>query len=309
MTVFHHKSIFLHNVPAVLNGDLVNIAEWLVSHKFTAILPKCVDGVIEFTHLDKFGVRTPNVSQLFVDIMTSYGIEVIGWGFNYGNDGDAEGRKAAEVCNKLKLKGWVFDFEKRIEDYPDSIARAGKVIGTFNKTNKDTQKAFCSWAFYWATSTGSQIHEPDLARFMMEYCDVAMPMVYWNKQVLKVPVHMSNAEVLKYVSTSDEQHKRITDKPVVPVYRAYQGDGGLVNAGNVLAAGLYAKENHSGASWWVLDHAVKMPEIADALGQVPGWAVPPVVEPPAPQIPPTEPLPKHVDATLWPDHTVTGTWK
>src|SRR5688572_1455681 len=163
-TVFDCKSIFLHNVPAVLNGDPVNIAEWLVSHGFTALLPKCANGAYEFQQENKSTKKWyPNVNQNFVDVLHSYGIAVIGWGFNFGNDGDGEGLIAAQICDKLGLDGWAFDIETKFESYPDAVNRAGQVIGTFNKNiQKKIPLAFCSWALYWHTTSGSQIHNPKI---------------------------------------------------------------------------------------------------------------------------------------------------
>lgn len=304
MTAFHGKSIFIWNVPAILGGDPVKIALWLLEHGFTSVMVKAADGPYVFypswsafpnwlTSMLKLG--RPNVDRDFVQALHAYGIDVIGWGFNYGRKGDGEGRIAAQQCDALGLDGWIFDVEGEFENRKTAIGDAGKVVGTFNKTIiSKVPTCYCGWAEYWSP-TGSRWHNAELAQFFMSFCDVGMIMLYWGtKGANGKPVVTPPAKVESMLINSLKQWNKITSKPVIPAGRAYTGDGGIASPESILAFGALARQVLQGVSYWVLDHAIKMLAISDALDQTPGWGepLPPPPDPtPVPlPTPPTDPL-------------------
>jgi len=288
---FYGKTIFFHNIPAIFGGNYPKIIEWLKANSFVSVLAKAADGAHEFKQWDKVArMWYPNLTAAFVETCHDNGIQVIGWGFNYGFDPEGEGKIAAQLCDKLKLDGWAFDVESKFESFPDAVGRAGKMIGKYNQTIiRNVPLAFCSWALYWNRSTGKQMHKPEIGRFLMGYCDAIIPMVYWNKlNWFGWPVQMTNAEVLSYCADSLKQQVKITSKPIVPALRAYTGDAGFANGKNIIAAGDFARDNCRGASWWFADQAHKNAVISDALWATPGWDITDN-EPPDDDTPPVEP--------------------
>lgn len=263
------KSIFLWNVPAVEGGDPVKIATLLKLGGFESVLVKVVDGTSVFRPsllgFPKW-LRKPNVDRAFVQAMHDQGIAVVGWSFCYGL-GDNEGRIAAQQVDALGLDGYVFDVESIFESKPNRVALAGQMIGTYNKTViKKVPLGLCSWAFYLSPTTGSQYHPMDIAKFLMEFCDYGLPMVYWNRLANKKPREMSELEVMQDLSTSVKQWRNITGKPLTVIGRAYTGDGNTVIPGNVLAFAVARNvEECPGISWWSLEHAIKIPAVWAAL--------------------------------------------
>jgi len=277
---FERKSIFIWNVPAIEGGDPQKIAALLKYHGFNSVMPKCADGV----SVQKPGVLSfplwlgkPNVDKTFVDVMHANDIAVIGWGFNYGTNGDGEGRIAAQQCDALGLDGWVYDVEGNFENYSDCVARAGQCVGTFRKTIVNSvPTALCTWSHFKSPSGGTW-HSTSLPRFWAGFVDYFMPMIYWAKlDANSKPVVMNDAQIETYVAGSFDQWRTyVGDKPIVPAGRAYTGDGNVVIPENIVAFDDYAHDlGAKGITYWVLDSAQKIPAVMSVLKALNGQVIP-----------------------------------
>ena len=276
---FERNSIFIWNVPAIEGGDPQKIAALLKRNGFTSVMPKVTDGA----YVHKPGILSfplwlgkPNVDKTFVDVMHANDIAVIGWSFNYGKDGDGEGRVAAQQCDALGLDGWIWDVEGNFESYTDRVARAGQVVGTFRKTIvKPVETALCTWAHFKSYNTNGTWHPTDLPHFWGGFVDYYMPMIYWamNGAVLSD----DNVEFLTKASL-DQWRIYVGNKPFVPAGRAYTGDGNVVTPENMLAFYDYAMDYSNGMTWWVLDSAIKLPFVMGVFPEINDI----VVEPPPP---------------------------
>ena len=98
-------------------------------------------------------------------------------------------------------------------------------------------------------------------------------MTYWTGETPSRAIALLNESV--------RQWRLITDKPILPVGRAYNGDAGIARAEAMIAFDERVHEiGLPGESWWVLDQVLNRldPSIWAALKSMPGFA--PLVEPP-----------------------------
>lgn len=286
------KSIFIWNVPDCFGGDPVKIALWLREHGFTSVMVKAADGAYVFYPswlafpnwlTSMFRLGRPNVDANFVDTLHAHGLKVYGWQFNYGRDPEGEGKVAAEQCNNLKLDGWVVDIEGEFESKATPVGNAGKWIGKWRQyIATPVPVILCTWAEFYSPG-GSQWHNISLAKFWMSLPEVVagMPMVYEdNYGIDGKPIPTTDAMMSSYFNYVLKQWAFWT-KDLIPAGRAYIGDGGIPTHESVLTFGTIARERCVGATYWVMDRAIDMPIIADALRQTPSWDTP-LPDPPAP---------------------------
>ena len=166
-----------------------------------------------------------------------------------------------------------------------------------NECARDIPTAFCSWARFRSPSGGTW-HPEDMARAFMEHCDYGMPMTYWGGTAA--------VNALSLLGSSLDQWRKFTDKPIIPVGRAYVGDGGDAMPEAMLAFEAGVREHGCpGISWWVLDQAASMKYHNGGI-----WAVlagmdgfggeqPPPEPDPEPEPPQEEPEATNVCITLY----------
>lgn len=106
--------------------------------------------------------------------------------------------------------------------------------------------------------------------------DFGMPMMYWSWGD-------AAADAIAYGQESWRQWRAITAKPLIPVGRAYVGDGGTAKAAAMTAFEGWARDmGAEGVSWWSLQHALNtsaLPGVWDALRAMPSYANDPAPEP------------------------------
>jgi len=276
---FNTKAIFSWNVPAFQGGDPDKFADGLADAGFEAVYLKAADGISPFK-VSKFSpwpLWGENLRAELVSALHLRGIKAIGWGFNYGVDPVGEGKIAASQVNRLGLDGWIFDVESSFEQKTGAESNARAMVATYRQLCK-APVAFCSWARWHKDGDEKTAwHNKPMARAFMEVCDVGMPMMYWGGSTA--------ASALALLNESMKQWAEFTIKPIVPVGRAYTGDGGTIDAAAISA---FASEVHArhlpGISFWVLDSACKNADAWNALKSIGGFT-------PAPPTPP-EPEPR-----------------
>jgi len=272
---FFTKAIFSWNVPAVDGGNPAKFADRLKAAGFEAVYLKAADGGFAFTpnRITYLGWGE-NIRADMVSALKGRGIKVIGWQFNYGDNILKEADIAASQTLRFNLDGWIFDIESKFEANTNAVSNAYALCNEYRKRCPSIPLGFCSWA-QWRSSTGVLWHNEDMAKAFMEKCDVGMPMMYWGGS--------SPSTALWLLNESLRLWRNITNKPIIPVGRAYTGDGGYLNAGTMTAfANEVRNKGLRGLSWWLLDQVVKDVSAWGALTAIPKFA--PVPEPqPEPQ--------------------------
>jgi hypothetical protein len=221
---------------------------------------KCAEGPYQFQQ----NAMTPEIVKLFHDA----GIQVWGWGFNYGILPIGEGQMAAQETLRLGLDGWFFDPEGRFEGQSGAVGNAHAMLRAYRAICPDVPTAACMFSHPWSPS-GSVWHDPDIHEAMMQYCDFGMPMCYWYDP--------SVAGAVREITTAIKQWNKITDKPLVPECRAYAGDGCSATPDTILTAAEAVRADTTciGIGWWGLDWAMKEPGWMAALKATPDYTPPP----------------------------------
>ncbi len=264
---FNRKAIFIHKTANVKGGDPVSTAQMLADAGFEAVYVKAGEGVWAYT---PDGV--PNLTATLVAELKKREIAVIGWGFCYGNDPAGEGNIGASQVNRFGLDGWIFDVESKFEAQANAADKVGILFDTFHR-NATVPSAFCSWFFWRSPTTGALWHNEAMAKVAMTKADFGMPMIYWQGSTVGTATW--------YLKESLRQWGNVTSKPIIPVGRAYDGDGGTALPETVSA---FAAEVHAltlpGLSWWFMDQAHLRPDIWSRLAAIPpfGSVSPPNVD-------------------------------
>jgi hypothetical protein len=225
----------------------------------------------EAAHLHSVNVgiwRTPSRVAL-VHALKALGLKVYASAAVYGNKEKygkspiEEGLAAAGIVNQYGLDGFVFDVEKGLYETaanaPDLVRDLFRAYGGAT----DKPSAMCWWFFWRSPVSGTQWHNPKTLLAGLEYAAVGMPMAYWFWG-------NNPASAVRFLDEVWKQWREITDKPIVVAGRAYHGDGGMVYADAVTEYEQRARELGAvGLTWWVAEHAYKIPDVWQALTETP----------------------------------------
>ena len=270
MKAFETKGIFSWQIPSVLKGEPIGFAKLLADAGFESVYIKVADGA------GAYGVT--GITTELIGALRAKGIAIIGWGFNYGLDWKGEARIGAAQVNRWSLDGYIWDVESRYESTPNAVQNAYNMLAVFKQeVAKVTPTAFCSWAYWKSRLVGSEIHPIRVLQAFMAGCDYGMPMQYWQGNTPELAV--------SYLKGSLAQWRKYTDKPIIPAGRAYNGDGGEVNAPSVIAyENAVRDEGCKGISWWELDQAQPKYHwlVWDALSLMKGFSGEVLPSPPTP---------------------------
>ncbi|MHB8191809.1 MAG: hypothetical protein ACYDGL_00850 [Bellilinea sp.] len=270
---FMSKTIFLWQVSAAAGGRPDDIAAWLKNAGFEGVIVKVADG--------PYAYRPPvigwseNLSMALITALRANGLAVIGYGFLYGYNPTGEADVAIVQTQKYGLDGYVFDVEGQFDARSNAEANAYALMSRYRKSCPDTPTAFCSWALWRSPKTGAAWHPLPVARAFMQFCDIGMPMIYWGGETAN--------DMDWWLKNSLIQWRQLTEKPIIPAGRAYHGDGGkaLPNAMQAFEAGV-RDAGLRGITWWSMQHAMVMPDVWAALGDMEGFAQ--VIADPAPDV-------------------------
>jgi hypothetical protein len=260
------KNIFVWDIDSCFGGDVGKIADGLKAAGFES-------AILHHEYLSNWA--TPQRIAL-VAALKRVGVAPIGGAAIYGANPTLEGQQAAKLCNDYGLSGFIFDAEGQFDlaatknpAITPTLLRAFKVLTT-------TPIGWCYWAFPY-------MHVPTVLRTAMGYCDWGLPMTYWSWG--DDPVSAVN-----YLQRSWDYWKEFTSKPIVPIGRAYSGDGGTAKADAMIAFEAKARElGAAGVSWWSMQHALSLNLWPTLASMKPFGGV---VSPPSPFVPitPTYPL-------------------
>jgi hypothetical protein len=262
------KGIFWWKVPLIEKGEPARIAPILKEAGISRIDVKVAEGSAAYKvpiwNHPTWGL---NVKRDWVSEMQNLGFEVWGYGFCYGVNPAGEGMIAAQQVSELKLDGYIFNVESKFDSFADAPAKARTVVDTFRYNSLPVKAALVSWPLFNSPWTGSRWHRSDVAKVFMERLDYSMPMCYWW-----------NTHALLWLEHAIRQWKKfVSPKPIVPVGRAYSGEGlGTINVAEMIQFGKRVRElDLVGESWWALHTARKVSSgrytrpVWDAIRQLP----------------------------------------
>jgi len=259
--MINEKTMILWNDQAILGGDPEKIADMLIKGGFEgAILHSSSlstwekdtrDGVIDQDHRVKL-----------VAVLKARGIHVYGSAAIYGKYPVWEGNVAGKICVKYELEAFMFDAESTFDAQATPDSNIVIVFKNFRETAPGVKVCLCWWA-RWKASTGSMIHPKKVlwAAMAVNYgdADFGMPMVYWTNDD-------SPENALALIEACFSQWREITDKPIIPIGRAYVGDSGTATPEAVKAFEAKARELGAvGVSWWSMEHALQIDGLWEAL--------------------------------------------
>jgi hypothetical protein len=252
------KNIYIYQVDGCHGGDASKIVADLVAGQFQSVI----------LHSTNVGNWRTNARVRLAHALQAAGIAVFGGCAVYGADPYGEGKQAGLICKDLSLAGWVFDAEAKFDvcDHPDSAAV--HVLQEFsNHAQPGALKGWCWWALPHAPGKpASEYHPNSILRVAMKVAygdaDFGLPMMYWSWGD-------SAVDAMRYLDESWYQWREITNKPIVPIGRAYIGDGGTAKPMAITAFDEHARKLGAvGVSWWSMQHAldaVHLPGVWDAL--------------------------------------------
>lgn len=218
---------------------------------------------------DNSRIYTANDQPELIKQIQEMDIEVYGYGFCYGVNPVGEGKVAAERVKTLGLDGYIFDIESRFERFETRIPKATALCHEYRTRSPDTPTAFCSWPLFHNPYGGGSWHHRDLAEEFMKFCDIAMPMCYWGY------FGYTARAATAWLDWSIQQYRLITDKPIIPVGRAYVDSWENISlyADAVQAFGDRVRNlDLPGESWWELGWVTKnSPSVLQVLMNLSAW--------------------------------------
>jgi hypothetical protein len=251
------KSIFSWNVPAVMKGDPVKFIQALVDAGFEAVCLKAADGdqVFKMAPGGPWPKWGENIKSELIAGLRAAGLKIYLWHFLYGGNPKGEMNTSILQCNKFKPDGYIWDAEAVFDARPNAVENARTVSRGLLNAHPEIPQALCWWALPKNPKNyNNEWHPVKVAKAFLETVDTVMPMMYWGGS--------SAMDAVSYLHSSLKIWKTITDRPLVPVGRAYSGDGGLMEPFAITAFAetvmeLSEKMNLTGISWWSLDKAIQ----------------------------------------------------
>jgi len=261
--VFSTKSIFLWNVPSVENGDPDRIAQRLIDVGFESVAVKVQNGPNRYNlnWSDKYRTWGENVRPDLVEALHARGLKVIGWGNAYGYQSYEEGLVAADQVNRFGLDGFIWDQETTAEKQARRVQNANDTMKAF-RANCQVPTAFNSWALWQSPKSGTPWHPIDMAKAWISLVDCVMPMMYWDKE--------GPTSALWWLENSMKQHRELTDLPIIPAGRAYNGEKVTAIPEALLVFAKTSLEIYGvpGITWWVMDQAANRSDLWSTLERI-----------------------------------------
>jgi hypothetical protein len=271
------KTIFSWNVPEIFKGDPKAFAEALVNAGFEGVLLKSGNGnaIFRMSTNGPWPKWGENIKKELVDALRAAGLKVYFWHFVYGVDIKGELAIADHQCTEFGPDEYVWDVETSFDEQKNAEANARLLTTGLEKAHPNIPQALCWWALPKNPKNHNQEWHPiRVAHAFMDVVDCVMPMMYWGGRTI--------TDALLYLDWSLSIWKEFNSKPIIPVGRAYTGDGGYMDATAITAFAKTLKErsatwNLPGVSWWVLDQVMRNPECWSAMAATPKYknVVPP----------------------------------
>ncbi len=249
------KVIFSWNVPEVAGGDPEKFADYLVDGNFEGVFLKCADGPL--VHKPASWSPWPNwgnnIRPALVKALKEAGIKVYLWHYLYGNDPKGELSIAKKQIDSFEPSGYIWNAEGSFDSKSNAEKNAVLLSKGIRDVYPELSQALCWWALPKNPANPSiEWHPIRVAKAFLPYINLATPMMYWQGSGSEAAVSylMKSLNIWRtYVSK---------DLPILPIGRAYTGDGGFADPDGITAFGnkviaLADSYNLIGNSWWSLD--------------------------------------------------------
>ncbi len=268
------KNIFSWNVPQIKAGDPAKFAQLLVEGGFEGVYLKAGEGNIIFKQWP--GGPWPswgeNVKPELVKTLRDAGLKVYFWHFLYGIDPQGELSIADHQASQFNPDGYIWDVEGSFDGQLKADANARMITTEFRKLHPDIPQALCWWAFPLnPRNPRIEWHPLHVGKTFAEVVDCVMPMMYWDGEGAQ--------NAVTYLEKSLGIWRSFCNLPMLPVGRAYIGDGGKATHDGIEAFAqrvmeLSEEDNLVGISWWSLDHSFKNVSWWEALMESPKYSGP-----------------------------------
>lgn len=265
------KSIMSWNVPAIYGGDPDKYVEVLSTGRFESVDIKAGDGngIYKMSSFSPWPNWGENVTTDLIVALRTAGFRVNLWHFVYGTDVHGELAVAKLLCDRFQPDGYIWNVEGAFDRKPNAIASARFISQGLKQAYPHITQGLCWWALPISPSTGSQWHPIAVAKAFLETVDVGMPMMYWQG--------IGATAARNYLYTSLRiWRENVTDKPIVPIGRCWDGAGGYADPDGITGFGLEVLkladlDNLVGNSWYSLDKAFTKMTWFNALQDLPKW--------------------------------------
>jgi hypothetical protein len=258
------KSIFSWNIPAVGGGDPEAFVTFLLENNFEGVCLKGANGpwIQKVSRWSPWPLWGENIRMELVKALKGAGLKLYLWHFVFGKDPVGELNIALSQTSRFEPDGYIWDVESAFDAKIGAVGNARYLTRGFKKAFPQLEQALCWWALP-LSPKGAEWHPIKVANAFQEIVDLAMPMMYWQGK--------GTMAATSYLHRSLAIYSKFWNKPIVPVGRAYNGDGGYGDAAGITA---FAQEVMTlseglseipGISWWVTDKAVKNPAWLAAL--------------------------------------------
>lgn len=268
------KSIMNWHIPAVLKGDANAVGQALVDAGFESIMLKGGDGfdIFKISRFSPWPTWGQNIREDFVNTLREvFGLKIIIWHFVYGTDSRTELKVAHELCTRFKPDGYVWNAESAFDSKPNAEANARLISQGLKDLHPSTPQGLCWWALPKNPDTMTEWHPVRVAKAFMESVDCVLPMMYWGGK--------TTTDALSYLQRSLKVWESFSNLPMIPIGRAYTGDGGIIDPSAILAFGekvmkLREEKNFVGLSWWSLDKVFGNSDCWNVLKILPKFKTP-----------------------------------
>jgi hypothetical protein len=203
-----------------------------------------------------------NCAPDLIAMLREQGIQVYGWGFNYGAQPEKEGDIAATQTVALGLDGWIFDVEDQFFGYADAGKRADRLLKTFRDLCPFRSAGFSSFPLWHNPTIPQNIYwKKEVYDAAAQYCSFWEPQAYWRTAVL--------TEAVSFVHDAIVQHREIKNMPIVVAGRGWSDNKGKVTPDIVDAVVKQVRDlNAAGVSWWRSDLILADPLVTEAIARI-----------------------------------------
>ena len=204
------KGMYIWKVAYTEGGNIDAIVKMAVDSCFSHVLVKIADGIYSYNAA---------TVQALTNKLHSAGIQVWGWQYTYGYNPAGEALKAIPIIQALDLDGFVVNAEVEYKN-TGGASKASLYMKTLRAgVSMDLPIALSSYR--WPT------YHPEFpfAQFL-EYCDFAMPQVYWMQ---------AHNPAYQLARTLKEYAALPIQRMVIPTGACFRQSGWQPTAGEVAA--------------------------------------------------------------------------
>ncbi|MCW5876628.1 MAG: nuclear transport factor 2 family protein [Anaerolineales bacterium] len=222
------KGMFVWKVRDVYGGDVVKIANQAQQDGISHVLVKIADGRYKYNITNGQDLGAALITQL-----RNRGIKAWGWQYIYGVDTELEAQVAGTLAKQLGVDGFVVNAEKEF--------KAAGMPNVAKRYMERLRQELPNMPIALSTYRYPTLHAPFPFKVFLDFCDLAMPQVYWEGA--------SNPG--QQLRRSVDEFRAVKNLPIVPTGAAYGHNGWVATPAQITAFLNEARAiNLSGANFW-----------------------------------------------------------